>query len=480
MNKLNFHPSDNFSALSSSLTMRAIIIGVLALLMTIPLGFVNETVNERGHRYASTLSETANTWAKPQTLMAAMIVVPYTTSVQTKVNIVGDDGVRRAVDRTKQTAHHAYFLPKTLDISVNMQDEIRQRGIFKSLVYKADVAIDAEFDRFDLSMLDGNNKKNNTTNTMHWEKAWLAVGLSDTRAINKIDTIQWQNTDKQLAPGTKLDGLPSGFHALLDTNQADFDRAGTKKMLLNMSIRGSGSFQFTPWGETTNVKITSSWPHPSFNGDALPNEHTISEDGFNASWTVPLLARNYQQQWTGDATKAELLEFAAGVSMFEPVSLYSQVTRAVKYGILFIALTFLTLFIFELAIDRKLHVVQYALIGVALSLFFLVLLSLSEHTEFIKAYAIAALLTISMISTYVWVALRSAGRAGLVFLMLCALYAVLCSLLQFEDFALLVGTGLLVFIVMALMFVTRNLHQDNADRSADRSADNAAQTLPST
>jgi len=301
--------------------------------------------------------------------------------------------------------------------------------------------------------------------TVHWDQAWLAVGLSDTRAINKIDELNWQDNDKQLSPGTKLDGLSHGFHALLDTTESSLNNAQPKKLTLDMSIKGSGTFKFTPWGETTTVKMKSSWPHPSFNGNAFPDEHNITDEGFDASWTIAHWARNYQQQWSGSPANKELVEFAVGVSMFEPVSLYLQVTRAVKYGILFIGLTFLTLFIFELAIDRKLHVVQYALIGVALSLFFLVLLSLSEHTEFMKAYAIAALLTISMISSYVWVALQSFARAGLVFLMLSALYAALCSLLQFEDFALLVGTGLLVFVVMALMFLTRNLQPNATDKS---------------
>jgi len=445
--------NDNLNALSSSLTTRALIIGALVLLMIIPLSFVNDTVIERGNRYANTLFEIANTWGKPQTLMAAMIVVPYTVSEQTKEKTISTDGTHRSVDRTLKTKKFAYFLPKKLDINVAMEDEFRQRGIFKSLVYNADVSIEAQFDQFDLPAF------NDAKNTVHWEKAWLAVGLSDTRAINQIKAMTWQKNNKQLSPGTKVAELPSGFHALLDSNQASFDRSGPKKLILDMSIKGSGDLQFTPWGETTNVKMSSSWPHPSFNGDALPDQHTISDEGFSANWTVPHLARNYQQQWIGKPVNSDLLEFTAGVSMFEPVSLYSQVTRAIKYGILFIALTFLILFIFEIAIQRKLHVVQYALIGVALSLFFLVLLSLSEHIEFVKAYAIASLLTIGMISSYVWVALRSAGRAGFVFLMLCALYAVLYSLLQFEDFALLVGTGLLVFVVMVLMVVTRNLQQ---------------------
>ncbi len=460
MNKTPLASTFNFNTLSESLTLRSIIIGVLALLMLIPLGLVNETVAERGSRYNYVLSDIASTWGQPQTLSAAMVVVPYVESVQTEETITDAKGEQRIVDKVRLVTHNAYFLPKALAIDVNIADEVRQRGIFKSLVYNADVSVEAEFESFDVNSLSDN------ISTIHWNKAWLTIGLSDTRAINSVKSFKWRNIDKALSPGTRIDEITSGFHAELNLDEIEFSQKGVKKLELSLNIKGSGAFQFTPFGETTNVSISSTWPHPSFSGSALPNDYLIDNDGFEANWTIPHLARNYQQHWSSSQEHANLLEFTAGVSMFEPVSLYSQVTRAVKYGLLFIGLTFLTLFIFEMAIDRKLHIVQYALIGVALSLFFLMLLSLSEHTAFIKAYASAALLTISMISCYVWMALRSFARASMVFLMLSGLYAILYSLLQFEDYALLVGTGLLVFVVVVLMFLTRNIQQqlkyDNA------------------
>ncbi len=460
MNKQNRPATFYFNGMSESLTLRSIIIGVLALLMLVPLGLVNETVDERGFRYNSVLNDIASTWGQPQTLSAAIVVVPYVESVQTEETITDANGEQRIVDKVRLVTHNAYFLPDTLKIDVNIADEMRQRGIFKSLVYNADVMVQADFESFDVNSLSDN------ISTIHWNKAWLTIGLSDTRAINSVKSFKWQNIDKALSPGTRINEIASGFHAELNLNEIDFSHKGAKKLELSMNVKGSGTFQFTPFGETTNVSISSTWPHPSFSGSALPNDHRIDNDGFDATWTIPHLARNYQQRWSNSQEHVNLLEFTAGVSMFEPVSLYSQVTRAVKYGLLFIGLTFLTLFIFEMAIDRKLHIVQYALIGVALSLFFLVLLSLSEHTAFIAAYASAAMLTISMISCYVWMALRSFIRASMVFLMLTGLYAILYSLLQFEDFALLVGTGLLVFVVMVLMFLTRNIQQqakqDNA------------------
>jgi len=465
----------NHKQLSGSLTVRSTIIGIVALLMLVPLGFVGEAVNERGYRYNAVLAEIASTWGQKQTLMAAIVVVPYTIAKQSKETITSANGTKRLINKTQAVRRYAYFLPLSLNIDATLLDEQRQRGIFNSLVYNAEVSLEASYAKFDI-------KTDEDISDIHWEEAWVSVGLSDTRAINRVESLQWQGDEQRLTPGTRYEKMPTGFHALLGSN--DSSNAGNddltdivgeddpanedqKTLQLKFSMKGSESFLFAPLGETTRVNIDSRWPHPSFTGSALPDKRNISEQGFSASWDIPHLARNYQQHWTSDKDSVNLFEFTAGVSMFEPVSLYSQVTRAVKYGLLFIGLTFLTLFIFEMAIARKLHIVQYGLIGVALSLFFLVLLSLSEHIEFILAYASAAALTISMISIYVWFALSSFTRAVFIFLLLSALYAVLYSLLQFEDIALLVGTGLLVFILMVLMFVTRNIQSEDQAEPLD-------------
>jgi len=444
--------SSRLSSVFESLTLRSIIIAVLALIMLIPLGLVGSVVSERDYRYRTVLADIAGTWGDAQTLLAPVVVVPFTETVLIEEKVTDDDGKSRLIQREIQHQRTAQFLPKNLGIDVQMVDETRRRGIFESLVYRATVAIDAEFDTFDVEALSGDISQ------IHWDKSWLAVGLSDTGAINSVDDFQLDNSNRELAPGTRLQYLPSGFHAVL----GEFSRTPgqeSHRLRMQMNVNGSGSFRFAPFGETTQVKISSAWPHPSFQGDALPDQHSISADGFSASWTIPHLARSYPQRWSSIRGEVDLFQFSAGVSMFEPVSLYSRVTRAVKYGILFIGLTFLTLFIFELSIDRKLHIVQYTLIGVALSLFFLVLLSLSEHVRFIVAYTAAALLTIAMISCYTWLVLRNMARAALVLIMLLALYAVLYSLLQLEDYALLMGTALLVFVVMVLMFVTRNIQR---------------------
>jgi len=432
-----------------SLTLRTLIVSLLALLMLIPLGFVAGMVSERGQRYASVQDDIANTWGERQTLVAPVLIIPFVETERLQETVVDNQGNSRLVDKVVRRHRTAQVLPTTLDINGTLHDETRQRGIFRSLVYTADLAVSATFPAIDINALSDN------VETIQWDKAWLAMGLSDTSAINSVSLFSWNNNKLTLSPGTQLELLGTGFHAPI----ANLGAEAGSTLRVEMSIKGSGYFNFAPLGEITTVEIDSSWPHPSFQGRTLPESRSVSADGFSARWVVPHLARNFPQTFRNDA-QVDLQEFTAGVSMFEPVSLYSRITRAVKYGILFIGLTFLTLLAFEFAIRKRLHVVQYGLIGCSLSLFYLVLLSLSEHMQFLGAYAIAAGLTISMITGYTWAVLGSVAKASVVFAMLASLYSILLSLLHLEDYALLMGTALLVVVVAILMLVTRAISSE--------------------
>ena len=434
--------------LVDSLTVRALLIGILALLMLIPLLFVGDIVDERASRYREVLGDVARTWGGEQTLAGPVLIVPFTEASVVEENVVDADGTTRAVRRTVRARRTARFLPTSLDIDVALADEVRERSLFRALVYGADVVLEAGFDPVSVEPLS------DALEAVHWEDAWVAVGLSDTRAIVDVSRLEWNGEGVSPSPGSRIDELPAGFHAPVP--DASAGRPFTLGM--TMSAKGSGAFRFAPLGETTAVTMRSGWPHPSFRGDALPSSRTISDAGFTARWEVPHLARDYPQAWRSDAPR-NLFELTAGVSLYETVSLYSQVTRAVKYGLLFVGLTFLTLLIFEIALARPLHTVQYALVGVALAVFFLVLLALSEHLGFTLAYASAAGLTVLMIASYTAAVLRSATRGIGILALLSALYAILYSLLRLEDYALLMGTALLVVVIGVLMLVTRNLHR---------------------
>jgi len=448
----------NAKTASDTLTVRAIIVGVIALVMLIPLVMMQGVVHERNGLYRNVLHDIANTWGGQQTLQGPALVVPFIEKHVSKETIKDENGEEKIKSKTKYITKYAIQLPKDLNVDVSLAEQHRKRGIYKSLVYEAELSLAGSFEKIDIQSMSDHIHR------IDWDKAYLVLGLSDTRAINEVSSLNWNGNEVGYSPGTRITELIShGFHASLNGVNANLDKHvfNTK-----ISINGSQGFRFAPFGENTTVNMKSSWPHPSFQGMTLPTEYEVTNDGFTSSWTIPHLARNYPQSWVSPNANYNLSEFTAGVDLFEPVFLYSKVTRAVKYGILFVGLTFLTFLIFELTTQTRLHFVQYGLIGVALTLFYLVLLSIAEHTTFLTAYLVAAAINIGLITIYTGAALKNWGRASVIFVLLSALYTVLYSLLQLEDYALLMGTMLLLSVLMVLMYVTRNLrvHSPEVDK----------------
>ena len=435
--------------MNQSLTIRSCIVAVIALLMLIPLAMMQGVVDERNGLYQNVLYNIANTWGGQQLLQGPMLVVPFIEKHVSKEATIDENGEEKIKTKTSFVTKYAVHLPAVLNIEVDLSEQHRKRGIYKSLVYEADISLSGNFDKIDVNSLS------DYIHRIDWEKAYFVLGMSDTRAINHVSDLNWNETAVGYSPGTKLTNLLShGFHA----NLSSLDKtSATHRFSTKISINGSQGFRFTPFGEVTKVNMKSSWPHPSFQGMTLPTEYKINDDGFTSSWSIPHLARNYPQSWVAQAAEYNLSEFTAGVDLFEPVFLYSKVTRAVKYGILFIALTFLTFLIFELTAQARLHFVQYALIGIAMALFYLVLLSVAEHASFLKAYLIAACINIGLITLYTAAVLRNWSKSAMILVLLAVLYIVLYSLLQLEDYALLMGTMLLLSVLIVLMYVTRNL-----------------------
>ena len=444
-------------AIFDSITWRLILVAVLALVMLIPLAFVDDIVDERHGLYQAVLKDIAGSWGEPQTLSAPLLVIPFVERFDTQENVRDKDGNVRTVSRTKRTLNAAVALPHTLDLRLSMREEFRRRGIYRSLVYNADITLSGAFrQRPAVAELSEHIER------IDWHKAYLVFGLSDTRAIHEVAALKWNDAELSLSPGTRQTQLmAAGFHAPLGDLLTQ--EQGEQRFDLRFSAHGSESFLFAPLGQTTKAHIASTWPHPSFVGKVLPGRYAVRSDGFDADWEIPHLARHYPQLWALNQATYDVNSFTAGVRLFEPVFLYSLVTRAVKYGLLFIALTFMIFLIFEVTVQARLHVVQYGLIGLALTLFYLTLLSLAEHIDFLTAYLCASAIIILMITGYAAAALRSVTRTAIIFVLLVGLYTILYSLLQLEDYALLMGTGLLLAVVIVLMYVTRHLRAGAAD-----------------
>ncbi len=435
--------------IASPLTRHTLIIGLMILLMLIPLFMVGGVVNERSHYRQQVLQDVAANWGGKQTFTGPFLVIPYVEHLTSVDTVTDEKGKNKVITKDVFNDHTLVLLPEKLDIRAKLNEKHRKRGIYDALVYNAKLNVTGSFDHeFLLESGEGDRR-------ILWEQVFLIVGLSDTKAINSGTTVKWDGDSVNLQPGTGLpDVVAQGFHVPLDEATSN---ATKHDFQIELDLRGSDGLFFSPLGKTTTTVMTSSWQHPSFQGNLLPKSHDIDEEGFKARWDIPNLARSYPQHWLlKDKDKYDPAYFTAGVSLYEPVSLYSQVERAVKYGILFIALTFLTFFAFEIASGARLHILQYGLIGFALALFYLILLSLAEHLPFRESYIAAAVTVVAMIWIYAWAVLRSFWKGLSILLMLGGLYYLLFMILQMEDYALLAGTGLLVFATLMMMFVTRN------------------------
>lgn len=446
----------DFKTLSDSLIFRFGIIVVLVGVMTIPLGMVSDIVSERSQLYQNVLHDIAGTWGHKQKLQGPALLIPYTEKhISVKV-LTDKDGNERKVNKTIYKQRTAIVLPEALNIDAQLQGQTRKRSLYEALVYTADLNITGSFKRPDISSLS------NYIDEIHWDRAWFSLGISDTQAINKVSALKWsvdasKTKTLDFEPGTRIRTIfPNGFHALINL----MEKQAQYKFSLDIYVNGSQGFYFSPFGKTTDVSVASNWPHPSFQGNVLPDQHKVNNEGFKAQWSIPHLARNYPQLWTLETQDFNVNEFSAGVNLFESVSLYSQITRAIKYGILFFVLTYITFLLFELGIGRRLHVVQYGMIGLALSSFYLTLLSMAEHAGFFNAYVSAAAIIIIMISLYALAAIRSIGRTSIISVLLIGLYSMLYSMLNLEDYALLAGTILLLAVLAVMMYLTRNIGRE--------------------
>nr|XP_061810386.1 inner membrane protein CreD-like [Nerophis lumbriciformis] len=437
--------------LTQSLPLRFALVATMTLVLLLPLELVDSVVDERAARYQGVLSEIADIWGHTQTLIGPLLVVPYEYEVTQQIPYEKKDGTIE--EREKVTAHQdwAVFLPDAVDVTTTIDPQYRQRGIYRSLVYKAAVDLRGQFATPDFSRFA------NTPTRIDWQGAFLSLGLSDTRAIDDSAALEWAGQQIGFSPGTRYDELLcSGLHAELDGQPI----SESKNFSIALQLRGSEGFYFTPVGRQTTARFDSTWPDPSFRGAILPTRHEIGEQGFEADWNIPHLARSYPQSWARGQDPPEcqvLKDSRAGVQLFEPVDFYRTSERAIKYAVLFIGLTFLAFFLFEHTLGVRLSVIQYALVGSALALFYLLLISLAEHIGFLGAYLLASVGVVSMVAMYAKAALRSITKGLAVGSILTAIYGLLYVLLQQQDYALLLGT-LLLFAVLALtMYLTRHL-----------------------
>ena len=440
--------SSHMSRIARSPGLKLLIIAGLTVLMAIPLFFIQLALSDREQTAAGAAADIAQGYGGPQTVAGPVLLLPYTVKSTEVV-----DG--RTYETTQSNV--AVVLPEDLKFDVHATTGTRYRGIFPVPVYQAAVAMRASFDKASMTAWAPPDAQ------IDWKNASMAVLVSDAHGLadNVVLNINGQAVPFEPGPGLKPAGAPfldkpvqvSGMRAKLDLSEAADLKLDTK-----FTLRGSREFSVSPLGRRTVANVDSSWSSPSFFGAYLPTTRQIGKDGFKASWTVPYLARGFGQSFTDSgAALQSILRPAFGAKFYQPVDHYQLVARSLKYAILFVALAFLVFFVVETVSQRRIHFVQYALVGAAQVLFYLLLLSVAEHVGFATAYLIAAGATVILTSLYAISALDGKLRAAVLCLILTGLYGLLYVILRSEDFALLIGSGVLFAALAGTMYFTRKI-----------------------
>jgi inner membrane protein len=426
-----------------SATARLAVMAVLAIGLLIPLTWVYTIVAERSSRRNEALTEVSGTWGGPQVLGGAVLAVPYSVSWT-------DTG-----GRLQRAAHHVFFVPRILHVDGQVAGETRRRGIFRVPVYRATIKITGTFVQPLSSAMPPAER-------VEWEHATLQIGIRYPRGIVRRATLSWRGQSIPLTGGAIDVGLFStGLHAELPA--LDPQTRTDLPFELTLDVNGTRDLQVLPNADETTVSIASAWPHPSFSGAPLPETRRVDASGFAAQWRVQDFGRTYPATWTTqsmnrDDLVARASASAFGVALIEPVDIYQQAERAVKYAFLFIVLTFLVFFLWEVLGAASLHPMQYTFVGFAMCVFYMLLISISEHAGFDAAYAISASVTTLLIGGYATSVLGGLRKGASVVGALTGLYGFLYLLLRLEDYALLAGSIGLFVILTFVMFITRGMN----------------------
>lgn len=437
---------------ANRLSLRFLFIALVALGLLVPLLFVDGVADERQRYYREVVANIGQSWGREQSLIGPLLVIPAVDAH----TYMDDDGKPR--QRLVEVSH--VVLPAVLNANTSITHDFRKRGIYSVPVYTAQVSMQGQLGALARADISAAHRQ------VHWEQAKLVMGISDTRAIRSaLGTLDGESLSLQ--PGSGVSWMGAGVHSSIDLAQAQ-DSQGAFEFELELA--GTERFAIAPLADQTELKMQSTWPHPSFAGNFLPQRREIGADGFSASWSVSALARGVPKQFTQRHQSSFLNDLSAAVGLYEPVTSYTTVDRGIKYGLLFIGLTFLTAVCFELLSGVRFHLVQYGVVGLALALFYLTLLSLTEQMSFGLAYGLATGVILLMLGGYAWSITRTAKVALLFVAVEALLYWVLYVLLQLEDLAMLTGTGLLLIGLGALMLATQGLNRQGLEQTADAAA----------
>lgn len=434
----------------------ATIAGLIVLLL-IPLALIQNKIHERANFKAEVKQSIAESWTGQQSILGPILVLPYVIQWEEKIWDQQAEKYQKVVNTNRKKV---YLFPQTIHLKSQIETEPRYKGIYKVPVYK-----NMLFSEGDFSALDIQNQLRDISggsSFLHWETPYISIALSDPRGIDEIPKLHWKDDALDIKPGSQIDFRLNGIHAPLPIEFYEEVHSYKEKISfdVNLNLRGMETLGVLPLAKEMQVDFNSTWPHPSFYGAFLPSDRQINDEGFSASWKITSFATDvYGKLITcqrGNCQPLNQLEF--GVHLFEPVDVYAQSDRATKYGVLFIVFVFVAFFVFEMLSRLSIHPIQYALIGLAVAIFYLLLISLSEHIDFGLAYGISTICCVGLMFGYFRTILNNV-RVSLYF-SLCVLlvYGLLYIIIRSEDYALLMGALLCFTSLGVVMYSTRKIN----------------------
>ncbi len=435
-----------------STTAKMMMVGVLTLILLIPLSFVKDLISERSKRQQEVIAETSAKWGERIYFYGPILKIPYKTYTETHTI---NEKTKETVKSRQASTKYAYFFPDELKSNTvaNMSTPL-QRGLYKSNVFTAEMDFAGIYTKPNFAI------NNIPDEDVLWEKATVIVKTTDMKSIKSQPELTLGENSYLLEPVETNQG---DSVATLETRYVDIENLrGNKPAAFKFKIKynGSNQIKIAPIGKTTEAKMVSNWHSPSFTGNYIPDEKNkkISDKGFEAQWQVLHLNRPFAQQ--SFEVLPDLKAYSFGVDFITPVDEYQQNERAAKYGFLVIGLTFLIFFLIQSVSKISIHIFQYSMIGLALIMFYTLLISITEHSSFSLAYIIAGSSVVALITLYSVSILKNRKFPVFIGISLSVLYTFIYVIIQLEDYALIVGSIGLFLILAAVMYFSRRIEWD--------------------
>ena len=430
-----------------STTAKLMMVGALTIVLLLPLAFVQDLISERNQRKTEIMDEVSTLWGKDILFYGPILKIPYKTVESTK--IINEKTGAIALQNSNKI-NYAYFFPNVLNNKTKvLKNENLKRGIYAPIVFNANLNCEGNFTHLDFA------KMGIIAENILWDKATVIIKTTNLKSIKSDLLIQLNGQKLNFEPTNNSDE-----YSIISTQSFNYN-ALAKNQLLNfkfaINYNGSNSLKFIPIGKTTTVSIDSDWESPSFEGSFAANDTTkkISDSGFHVDWNILAINRTFSQQYNN--TLPDLDDYLFGVKLIQTVDEYQQNERASKYGFLVIGLTFLLFYLIQTISKINIHIFQYSMIGIALILFYTLLIAITEHSSFSLAYSISSAAVIVLITSYSVSILRNNKFPVLIGSSLVVLYSFIFVIIQLEDYALLVGSIGLFSILATVMYFSRKI-----------------------